>query len=152
MEGVEIRTGADELVELVKKRKKISIEEAAKLLGLKPANIQGLVDFLVEDKKFGVEYKFTTPYVYMLENKVDIEDRKEPEQAREANLKDEFYRKTKERNIPDKKIRELWRRYLDANMANIKDEFYEKAKAKKVPYEAISSLWEKYKLTLQEQG
>ena len=76
MEGVEIRTGADELVELVKKRKKISIEEAAKLLGLKPANIQGLVDFLVEDKKFGVEYKFTTPYVYMLENKVDIEDRK----------------------------------------------------------------------------
>ena len=60
-----IRTVADELFELVKKRSKLSVEEASKQLKIPIATIQALVDFLGEEKVFGIEYKFTTPYIYL---------------------------------------------------------------------------------------
>ena len=62
-----LRTVADELLELVRKSKKISVEEAAKKLKMPVDSVQALVDFLVEEKIFGIEYKFTTPYVYISE-------------------------------------------------------------------------------------
>ena len=60
-----IRTVADELFELVKKAKRISVEDAAKQLKVPITTVQTLVDFLVEEKVFGIEYKFTTPYIYL---------------------------------------------------------------------------------------
>src|SRR3989338_6336391 len=60
-----LRTVADELLELVGKHKKISVEDASKKLKMPAASVQALVDFLVEEKVFGIEYKFTTPYIYL---------------------------------------------------------------------------------------
>ena len=62
-----LKTSADDLYELVKSRKKISVEEAAKFLKLPVKTVHALVDFLVEEKIFGIEYKFTTPYIYLSE-------------------------------------------------------------------------------------
>ena len=64
-DNIIIRTAADELFELVKKNAKISVEGAAKQLRIPLATIQALVDFLVEEKVFGIEYKFTTPFIYL---------------------------------------------------------------------------------------
>ena len=64
-----LKTGVDELYELVMSRKKISVEEIAKILKIPDDTVQALVDFLVEEKIFGIEYKFTTPYVYISHEK-----------------------------------------------------------------------------------
>ena len=45
-----LRTVADELLELVRKSKKISVEEAARKLRMPIASVQALVDFLVADE------------------------------------------------------------------------------------------------------
>ncbi|MBI2208893.1 hypothetical protein HYU50_05350 [Candidatus Woesearchaeota archaeon] len=60
-----LKTSADDLYELVKSREKISVEEAAKLLRMPINTVHALVDFLVEEKMFGIEYKFTTAYIYI---------------------------------------------------------------------------------------
>ena len=139
-----LRTIADELLDLVKKSKKISVEDAAKKLKMPIASVQSLVDFLVEEKIFGIEYKFTTPYVYMYKEGIKKPQGKEKSFADELVTKEEFYRKAKERNIPYEHIERLWRKYLQQNLANIREEFLRKAKEKKVPEDKIQELWSKY--------
>ena len=140
-----LKTSADELFDLVKKRKKISVEEAAKVLKLSQKTVQGLVDFLVEEKIFGLEYKFTTPFIYL--GKEEAGKKAAPEKASFAAklaTKEGFYEKSKSRDIPHEKIENLWRKYLNQHLINIKDEFYRKAKSRNVPKEKIDALWNKY--------
>ena len=139
-----LRTIADELLDLVKKSKKISVEDAAKKLKMPIVSAQALVDFLVEEKIFGIEYKFTTPYVYLYKEGIKKSHGKEKSFADELVTKEEFYRKAKERNIPYEHIEHLWRKYLQQNLANIREEFLRKANEKKVPEDKIQELWSKY--------
>ena len=69
MQNNVLKTSADDLYELVSSRKKISVEEAAKILKVPNNTVQALVDFLVEERIFGIEYKFTTPYIFISEEK-----------------------------------------------------------------------------------
>ena len=140
-----LKTSADELFDLVKRRQKISVEEATKMLKLPQKTVQGLVDFLVEEKIFGLEYKFTTPYIYL--GKEEFGKKTLSEKASfiaKLATKEGFYEKSKSRSIPHEKIESLWRRYLNENLHNIKDEFYQKAKSRNVPKEKIDALWKKY--------
>ena len=139
-----IRTIADDLFELVKKRSKISVEEASKQLKIPIATIQALVDFLVEEKVFGIEYKFTTPYVYLYKEGVRQSKGKEKSFAKEFVTKEQFYEKAKEKDMPYEYIEGLWRKYLQRNMVNIREEFLRKTTEKKVPEERIEELWKKY--------
>ena len=140
-----LTTSADELFELVKKKGKISVEELAKMLRMPQKTVQGLVDFLVEEKILGLEYKFTVPYVY-----ISKEEIKKPsiagKQAPEKRLvtKEDFYEKAKQKNIPHDKIEELWKKYLNNNLDYIKTEFYQKAKSMNIPEGKIAELWKKY--------
>ena len=140
-----LKTSADELFDLVKKRQKISVEEAAKLLRLPQMTVQSLVDFLVEEKIFGLEYKFTTPFIYL--GKEELGKKAVSKKASfiaKLATKEGFYERSKSRNIPHEKIESLWRKYLNQNLHNIKDEFYQKAKSKNVSKEKIDALWKKY--------
>ena len=146
-----LKTSADDLYELVKSRKKISVEEAAKLINMPITIVQSLVDFLVEERIFGIEYKFTTPYVYISEK-----SRKKihapvapPPPKDELITKDEFFKKANQWNLPPQKLSELWNKYLSENIDSIKKLFYEKAHNREVPEERISKLWEKYKEIMQ---
>ena len=139
-----IRTVADELFELVKKRSKISVEDASKQLKIPIATIQALVDFLVEEKVFGIEYKFTTPYVYLYKEGVRQSKVKEKSFAKEFVTKEQFYEKAKEKNMPYENIEGLWRKYLQENISRMREEFLRKAKEKKAPEEKIEGLWKKY--------
>ena len=138
-----LRTVADELAELVKKSKKISVEEAAKKLKVPVSSVQALVDFLVEEKVFGIEYKFTTPYVYMYKEFKQAQGR-EKSFTDDLVTKEMFYEKAKSKKMPYEYIEGLWRKYLQQNLVNIRQEFLKKAKEKKIPEEKIEELWSKY--------
>src|SRR3989338_7068887 len=95
-----IRTVADELFELVKKKEKISVEDAAKSMKMSVSTVQALVDFLVEEKIFGIEYKFTTPYVYLYREGVSGAKEKEKGFTEGLITKEQFYEKAKQRKMP----------------------------------------------------
>ena len=149
-----LKTSADELYELVKSRKKISVEEVAKLLKVPLGIVQSLVDFLVEERIFGMEYKFTTPYIYLSQEKEKgigsgIESPDSTKSAEKKIItKEEFYQKANKWNISSEKISLLWKKYVNENMGYIKEVFYTKADLKGISKEKIDNLWEKYKVYL----
>ena len=143
-----LRTSADDLYELVKSRKKISIEDAAKMLGMPLKSVNAVVDFLVEEKIFGIEYKFTTPYIYL---------NKEKQSERLAALstgskiksKKEFFQKAQKWNISQQTVSQLWNKYVNENLDSIKAEFHRKAKLRNLPHQKIEELWVKYQRNLR---
>ena len=139
-----IRTVADELFELVKRSSKISVEEASKQLKIPIATIQALVDFLVEEKVFGIEYKFTTPYIYLYKEGLKQAKGKEKSFTKGLITKEQFYERAKAKKIPYEYIEGLWRKFLQMNIVHIREEFLRKAKEKKVPEEKIEGLWKRY--------
>lgn len=139
-----LRTAADELLELVKKHKKISVESAAKMLKMPLATIQALVDFLVEEKIFGIEYKFTTPYIYLYKDGITQTKEKEKGFTKGLITKEHFYERAKKRTVPYEHIEGMWRKYLQQNITQMREEFLRKAKEKKVPEEKIEELWKRY--------
>lgn len=60
---VNITTSVDSLVTLVKKKGRISVEDAAKELGLSAEVIMEWANFLEEDKIIFIDYKITTPFL-----------------------------------------------------------------------------------------
>jgi len=87
---VKIQTGVDKLVELVDEKKKISLEQAARILGVSKVVVQEWADFLEEEGIISVEYKLSK--VYLVERKLN---KKEVEKkAKEYGTKrDTFVRK-----------------------------------------------------------
>ena len=139
-----IRTIADELFELVKKKGKVSVEDAAKTLKIPLATVQSLVDFLVEENVFGIEYKFTTPYIYLYKEDLKEARGKDKSFAKGLITKEQFYLMAKEKNIPYENIEGLWRKYLQQNITHLREEFLRKVKEKKIPEGKIEELWKKY--------
>lgn len=139
-----IRTVADELFELVKKSNKISVEDAAKQLKIPLVALQSLVDFLVEEKIFGIEYKFTTPYIYLYKEGIKGAKGKEKGLTKELITKERFYQRAKEKQMPYEHIEGLWRKYLKQNLNRIREEFLKKALGKNLPEEKAEELWKKY--------
>jgi len=138
-----LKTIADELVELVRKNKKISVEEVAKKLKVSVGSVQALADFLVEEKIFGIEYKFTTPYIYIYKE-FKVPKGKERSLTDDLVTKEQFYERAKSRKVPYENIEGLWRKYLQQNLVNIRQEFMSKAKEKKVPEDKLEELWNRY--------
>ena len=137
-----LKTSADDLYELVRSREKISVEDVAKILRIPDNIVQALVDFLVEEKIFGIEYKFTTPYVYISQEKkgkIDLSEKIE----KKLVTKEEFYQKAGKWNISAEKINVLWEKYIKENSDSIKKDFYIKANLKNIPVGKIDILWEK---------
>ncbi len=139
-----IRTAADELFELVKKSGKVSVEDASKAMKMPLSSVQALVDFLVEENVFGIEYKFTTPYVYLYREGLQEARKKERSFAKGLVTKEEFYDKAKKKGIPYENIEGLWRKYLKQNITKLRQEFMAKSKDKKISADKMEELWQKY--------
>ncbi len=58
-----LKTGVDRLVSLVKEKKRISVPQAAKELGVSPVVVEEWADFLEEDGIISIDYKFATPWL-----------------------------------------------------------------------------------------
>lgn len=135
-----LRTDVDDFIELVRKNGKMTLSEAAKTLKLTEKTIEAWTDFLVEEKILGVEYKFTTAYVYMCS-----EEQKRTEAGfSDFDTKEEFYEKAKKKNIPDYQIKVLWIKYISQNEEKIKAYFYSRCKDRGLSDDKTEELWKKY--------
>lgn len=90
MSMAKIETGVDRLLDLINKEKRISIEDAAKTLGISKVVIQEWADFLEEEKIISIEYKFSK--TFLIERKLNQEEIKE-KQKEYSSEKDAFVRK-----------------------------------------------------------
>ncbi|MFT4310560.1 MAG: hypothetical protein ACMXYC_02920 [Candidatus Woesearchaeota archaeon] len=137
-----VETGVDDLLRLVKEKKKLSVAEAAKHLKMHEKVVQSWIDFLIEEGVLGIEYKFITPYVYMNEhspNKLLLQNKDT------LQLKDEFFEKAKKRNLSADKTAVLWKQYVQENMDTIHEEFVKKARERNISNDRLQQLWGIYK-------
>jgi hypothetical protein len=136
-----LRTDVDEFLDLVRQKGRISLQDASKALKIPIATIQAWVDFLVEEKIIGIEYKFTTPYVFM---NVEQDERAEFKNYVQFDTKEEFYAKAQHRGLNAGQIKLLWLKYLNLNKNYMHKTFYEKAQERGINKAKIDTLWAKY--------
>jgi hypothetical protein len=136
-----LRTDVDEFLDLVKRKQKISLVDAAKELHMNMQTIQAWADFLVEEKILGIEYKFTTPYVYM---NIEQNEKQELKNYIEFDTKEEFYEKAMNRGLNAGQVKLLWLKYINLNRSAMQRVFYEKAKGRGITVAKIDELWKRY--------
>ena len=139
-----ITTGVDALLELLKKTEKISIQDAANELHIPLDTLQSWVDFLVEERIVGIEYKFTKPFIYLNkeETKIDSKSSKGPTLH---ELKKEYMQRAKEKKIPEEKIAALWESHVHQELAYLEPFFTEQAQRRGVQdTRQVRALWKSY--------
>jgi hypothetical protein len=144
----ELRTDVDTFLELVKKYKKVSLLDAAKEMQVPIQTIQLWSDFLVEEGIVGIEYKFTTPYVFIQEEKKG----KGGFGFIGFDTKEVFYEKARKKGIKDQQIRMLWLKYLTANEDSMKKVFEDKCRERGIPGNKVVELWKKYYAYLKSEA
>jgi len=135
-----LRTEVDSFLELIKRNKKISLQDAAKEMKVPLQTVQAWADFLVEEGIVGIEYKFTTPYVFTEEKKT----LKGHLGYLGFDTKEVFYEKARKREIEESQIRLLWMKYLAANEESMKTVFEDKCRERQLPQHKVDLLWKKY--------
>lgn len=135
-----ITTGVDDLLEYLGGKDKVALQDVAKVLGIPHETLQAWVDFLVEEKILGIEYKFTKPYVYL--NR-EGGQKKKGEQLGLNDLREEYERHAREKKMPGEKIAELWRTHVADALDRKKEYFLEEAKVRGLPN--TDEHWEAYR-------
>jgi len=142
-----IKTGVDELIELLKITDRISIPDAAKKLKIPQSTLQSWVDFLVEENILGIEYKFTKPFIFLNREKGDIKPEvTDEEKVSLERFKDDFKLKAIRKNIPEQMIDTLWVNHLKNEVE--KQRVYFSKEARKRNLNNIELLWNRYKRTM----
>ena len=133
-----VETGVDELIKFLQGRGLVDLKFAATKLGTTPDVLQFWVDFLVEEEVVGVEYKFTKPYIYLLE--------KNPGRISKqlSNYKKRFEDTVKKKDMPNNKTSFLWKSHLLSELEKKKEFFFQQANLRNL--ENPEKLWEEYKL------
>ncbi len=151
MKEKKVNTKVDELMELLKRVDKIELAKAAKEIGVPVKTLQNWVDFLVDEGLIGVEYKFTTPYIYFNrdlyaaeELTEGIEEEEEKEEINIEKFKKEFKIQAMDKDIPAEKIPDLWRNHLLNVLEEKKEFFYIQARKRGFDDKEIEQLWEEY--------
>jgi len=143
-----LRTDVDEFLDLIKRKVKISIVDASKALKIPLQTVQAWADFLVEEKIIGIEYKFTTPYVFMIAEKPDEENFQNYAQF---DTKDEFFGKAETKGLNAGQAKLLWLKYLNLNKESMKTTFYQKARDRGMEKSKIDVLWARYLEYLEKE-
>lgn len=142
-----ITTSVDSLIDLLKEVDKIELEVAAKKLGLSISVVQSWVDFLVEENIIGLEYKFTTPYIYLNKPKKKEEEVETDDQTIQT-FRTDFHKKASDKKIPVQQVHDLWKNHLLQKMEKRKDFFFREANRK--GFFNPQDLWLEYKQRLME--
>jgi hypothetical protein len=109
-----VTTGVDDLLAYLRDKDRIAMQDAANVLGVSLDTLQAWVDFLVEEKILGIEYKFTKPFIYLNRE----EDPRHKAKVIEQKIipieafRDDFFQRARVKQIPEQKIPELWRACL----------------------------------------
>lgn len=143
-----IKTDIDRLMELIELKKEISIDDAAKQLGVSSKTVESLGDVLEGEGIVHIKYKFTTPYlIYEKPKGKEAFSTKEEEEIfieDELDIKSEFISKAKARDANEERAKELWKAYSGRYRDFIKKNFFDKAKQKGYPEKDIEKMWKKF--------
>lgn len=144
MEMERVETGVDRMMSVLEKKGKLSLTELSQDLKIPESTLQLWVDFLVEERIIGIEYKFTKPYIFL--NKKDVSKAVVEEIIGITHFKKEFFEGAKRRKIPLIKIEELWKVHLSEAIEKEKDHF--QREAQRLGLRNVPELFQKYKTTL----
>jgi len=128
-----VKTGVDNLIDLLKSVERISVDDAAKKLKISTSLVQRWIDLLVEEHIIGIEYKFITPYIFLIKKKGNDQD-----------LYQNFHAKASAKGIDPQRIDILWKQYLLNHTEIIQKDFYAKALRRGYDPDKIDSLWAVY--------
>lgn len=137
----EVTTGVDELMELLRVEGKLSLPEAAKRLRQTERTIQNWADFLVEEKLLGIEYKFTTPYLYVNQPAKVAAISKTVESI--ESHRDSFISRATEKGMPQDKLVALWKHHLTEAIDNRAVFFKKECQKRTLPN--VEELFKRYK-------
>jgi predicted ArsR family transcriptional regulator len=142
-----VTTGVDDLLHYLQGKDRIPLQDVANVLNVPVETVQAWVDFLVEEKILGIEYKFTKPFIYMnKETKPEKGRLLETTAVPIEQIKQEYEDRAKTKQIPAAKIRELWLARVRDALANKKEYFIEQAKHRRA--ESPEDLWHEYQTDL----
>ncbi len=144
-----IKTGVDSLVSYLSDSGKVSLKKAASDLSFSEELLQSWVDFLLEDGIVGVEYKFTTPYIF-LKNNESSDDLVSSKESTLMNIKKRFIKglHTKDSSLSSEELESRWNDYLLKSLDKKKSFFMSVAKKKRISNPEIA--FKKYTHLLQE--
>jgi|FLOH01.1.fsa_nt_gi hypothetical protein len=141
-----ITTSVDSLLDLLKKVNKIEMEVAAKQLDVSLNVLQSWVEFLVEEKVLGIEYKFTTPFIYLNKPTETQTAKKESEEISIDNFKEDFHKKASEKKISPIQAQDLWKNHLLQKLEKKKSFFFKEARQR--DFFNPEELWSTYRKKL----
>jgi hypothetical protein len=140
-----ITTGVDELLVYLQGKDRVAMQDVAAHLNVQMDTLQAWVDFLVEEKILGIEYKFTKPYIYL--NKEEKPKAKVVQaQVPLSDLRNEFAERARTKQIPTGKIAELWRAHVLEALSTKKSYFIEQASRRHVT--DAERMWQDYQQDL----
>ncbi|MGM5480447.1 MAG: hypothetical protein ACQESC_03230 [Nanobdellota archaeon] len=122
-----VTTGVDDLLSYLEGKTKVSIKDTATDLNISEQTLQLWVDFLVEERVIGIEYKFTKPYIYL--NK-KLNKSSAPSKKKKVTLetfRNEYFKSAREKKIPEDKIQEFWNAKIQQIVEEQKEFFYREA-------------------------
>ncbi len=145
MDEVKVETGVDALISLLQKHDKMSLKDVAIKLGISEAFIQSWVDFLVEERILGVEYKFTKPYIYLNQKKkfLDKDEEEELTDLQIDHFKKNYFEHARKKLIPENKIPALWKLHISSAIDKKREFFIQEAT--KHGLSDVETLFLKYK-------
>ncbi len=139
-----LKTGVDGLIELLKKKNKLSIADAAKALGIGEATVKQWADFLVEENIIGLEYKFTKPFIYLNSNDGGSKSKIIKEERLNIDVfKQDFFKRAEASRITPEQIKMLWEKHVRNQLEIEKSFFFQEAKKRRL--NKIPEIWEEYK-------
>ncbi len=137
-----ITTGVDRLIQYLEGKEKVPLLDAATVLGVDVDTLQSWVDFLVEERILGIEYKFTKPFIYL--------NKEEEEKARIIGEEDlswdayhrVFLERARAKQIPELKSAALWKSHVLGLLDRKQALFTEEARKRGLD---PARLWAEYK-------
>lgn len=130
MEEVSVETGVDALIALLESRGKLGIKEASDELKIDESFVQAWVDFLVEEKIIGIEYKFTKPYIFLNStgSSSSVKTKSPVSESGLSLIRKSYFDHAKEKRIPEDKAKLLWAKHLQEALDKKRTFFFREAK------------------------
>lgn len=149
MSEVRVETGVDDLISYLRTMGKVSLKETSSHLKIPEQTLQLWLDFLVEERVIGMEYKFTKPYIFLNQdvNQNSSSDAEIDEITLES-FKEEFFSNARKKKMPEKKIATFWQNHLTNDIEKQKEFFI--MEANKRSLENPNQLFARYKKRLLE--
>ena len=128
-----IETGVDKLVRFLRGKGSIPVSEAAQEIGVTTKVIEQWATFLMEEKIIGIDYKFTTPYIHLIETDLDEDI---------LNYKKKF-KKEVSKDGSDDHVEYHWKNHILEILDKKKEFFFREATKRGL--KNINQIWNEYK-------